>query len=355
MLVLVLLCLGLLPCSLTTYRVLSLPEVCSPPQSKTTTRVNLEEGGAVVLSLGESVGRSHWRCDLELRAGPGFGLMVHVEEASLRPSLVRQDKCQDYIQLGRDDNTPFYTWDKTKQMCGDTALGATYDVPSGQLLVWVRLGGMAGLETTTLSLVVTAYLSEKDSELLTNYRACNEGGRFIRREFFCDGHVNCAADLQSSPADESLASCGPGQDDGSPSASPPLPGPPLNLLTITLVLVSATVLLIVLCVVVARLTHSGRRCCLSTPSPPELPDRAPSLGLLRAPAQARPHTTLLNTSTARAPQPEVRGTTPDSESEPPPAYRDLYPTGFAFDDEKIEPTVAASAGEEMEEVELERT
>jgi len=331
---LVLLSLGLIPGILATYRLLSLPDLCKQGRSKTTTRVILEDGGAAVLFLGEGVGLPHWRCDLELRAGSGFGLMVHVEEASLRPSLVRQGKCQDYLQLGRDDNTPFYTWDKTDQLCGESAQDVTYDVPNGQLLVWLRLGGLSGLETTTLSLIVTAYLKEDDTELLTNYRGCNQGGRFVRKEFFCDGRINCAADLIDNPADESIASCGTGQG-ATPSTSPPISGPPLNLLTITLVLVLVAVLLLTLCVFTIRISRGGQRCCFTPSSTPELPEcHAPSQVLLRPPVQARPHT-LLHMPITPVTQPEIRGTTPVNE-EPPPAYCDLYPTGFKFDVEKIE-------------------
>lgn len=337
MLAVLLLGLGLLPGIHPSYRLLSLPEVCRQSQDRAAARVTLEEGGAAVLSLSEGQAGPHWRCDLELRAGPGFGLMVHVEGARLRPSVVRQGKCQDYLQLGRDDKTPFYTWDKTVQLCGDSAEGATYDVPDGQLLVWVRLGGPSGLETSALSLVVTAYLTA-DSALPSDYRACSHDRRFIRRGYFCDGRTNCAADL-GNPADESVSSCG-SELGVSPSSLPPGPSPPLNLLTVTLVLASLAVLLLTFCVLIIRLSRSGRHCCPSPSSAsPELPERhAPSQGLLR------PHILLHR---APAPQPHTRGTTPDSDSEPPPAYCDLYPTGFVFAEEKISQT-AACGGESPE-------
>lgn len=237
-----------------------------------------------------------------------------MEEAQLRPSEVREGRCQDYVQLGRDDATPFFTWDKTPELCGVAAEGVTYDVPEGKLLLWVRLGSAAGLETAGLGLVVTTYLREESTHSLTHYRACSTGGRFIRRGFFCDGRVNCAAD--SAPADESPKSCGGEQEQDS---ALPIPAH-FNIVTITLVLASSTVLLLALALLAIRL---GRHpCCLRSPPSPELPDRAAPV---RRP-QARPHT-LLHTS--RAPPVvavvEGRGTTPDSGDEPPPAYRDLFP------------------------------
>jgi hypothetical protein len=133
MLLLLLLCLARpVPAS---YRHLSLPALCrrQQPAARKAVRVVLEQGGAAVLSLRQDDTRlPYWRCDLELRAEPGFGLMAHLETASLRPDPVRRGHCQDYLQLGRDDNMPFFTWDKSPELCGDSAPGATFDVPNGQ-------------------------------------------------------------------------------------------------------------------------------------------------------------------------------------------------------------------------------
>jgi len=334
---LLLLLLSLLPCSLATYRILSLSDLCGQQQSQPS-RVFLEDGGAAILSLAQ-VTAPYLHCDLQLRAGPGFGLMVQVEEARLRQSLVRERRCQDYLQLGRDDNTPFWTWDKTEQLCGEQAAGSTYDVPDGQLLVWVRLGGLAGLETASLSLVVTSYLREEK----TNYRACIQGRRFIRRGFFCDGRVNCALDPGNSPADESVTVCSVSSPGLSSSTSPPLPGPPLNLLTITLVLVSATLLLLALTILAVKLGRYSH--CYRHNSPyPELPElyAAPSHGLLRP--QPRPHTLLV---TATHPSP-VLGTTPDTDSEPPPPYCQLFPAGYSAE-EKMEVALETSTSQHQGE------
>jgi len=350
---------ALVPKSEATYRLLSLPELCRRQSPQKPVKIEMEEGGAAVLVLDQGeILKPYWRCDLELSAGKGQGLMVQVEDATLRPNELRPRKCDDYMQLGRDDNTPFFTWDKTDKLCGEEARNVAFDVPNGQLLFWLRLGGMGRtnmLEDVGFSIVVTSYL-EKDAPDLTNYRACADGSRFIRRNFFCDGRRNCAMDPIEEEADESQQSCGSGLDLLAPSP-PPLSTPHLNLLTITLVLVSAAVLLLALLVLAVRLRrhhscfHPSSSSSSSSPrGQPELPDRAPNA----RPAAARPHTLLQSNNSSRvtenlmqqqqhAAPPELHpvrsGGTPDSDSEPPPAYCDLFPVGYTFEEEKTETVV----------------
>ena len=214
------------------------------------------------------------------------------------------------------------------------------------------MGRINTLEDVGFSIVVTSYL-EKDAPDLTNFRACADGSRFIRRNFFCDGRRNCAMDPMDEEADESQQSCGSGLDLLAPSP-PPLSTPHLNLLTITLVLVSAAVLLLALLVLAVKLRrhhtcfHPASSSSSSSPRQPELPDRAPNT----RPATARPHTLLHSNSSQvnenlmqrqQSPAPELHpvrsGGTPDSDSEPPPAYCDLFPVGYTFEEEKTEAVI----------------
>ena len=73
------------------------------------------------------------------------------------------------------------------------------------------MGRTSTLDEVGFSIVVTSYL-EKDAPDLTNFRACADGNRFIRRNFFCDGRRNCAMDPVNEEADESQQSCGSGLD-----------------------------------------------------------------------------------------------------------------------------------------------
>ena len=72
------------------------------------------------------------------------------------------------VQLGRDDDLPFFTWDKSAKLCGDLN-GYSYDVINEQMLVWVRLGEWQGVDPVELSMVVTQYRKE-DSKDLIQYR-----------------------------------------------------------------------------------------------------------------------------------------------------------------------------------------
>eukprot|EP00092_Neocalanus_flemingeri_P024486 GFUD01026554.1.p1 GENE.GFUD01026554.1~~GFUD01026554.1.p1 ORF type:complete len:383 (+),score=139.00 GFUD01026554.1:100-1248(+) len=308
---------------------LSSPEVCPPPSqaslphspSKT---LQLDQGTAAVLSLA-NVRQSYWKCDLEVKASPGHGLMVRVEGAFLRTNTERKGKCVDYVQLGKGDNMPFFTWDKSGKLCGDQT-GYSYEVTNGQLLVWVRLGEWQGVDMVKLSMVVTQY-RRKDSADLAHYRACNSGTQWVSQEYFCDGRVNCATDI--SPADESPRVCreeGGVTGDQAPH-SPSLPsGPPLNLLSITLVLVSSAVLMFLFVLLLVRVKMSRNCCWTSSALPPncELPDRAARVG----PVSSIPATTTTMYLEPSATTSLVRGTTPDTE--PPPAYQDLFPAGYNF-------------------------
>ena len=64
-----------------TYRLLSLPELCGrqPLQGQKPVKIEMEEGGSAVLVLDQGeILKPYWRCDLELSAGKGQGLMVQV-------------------------------------------------------------------------------------------------------------------------------------------------------------------------------------------------------------------------------------------------------------------------------------
>ena len=70
---------ALVPKSEATYRLLSLPELCRRQSPQKPVKIEMEEGGAAVLVLDQGeILKPYWRCDLELSAGKGQGLMVQV-------------------------------------------------------------------------------------------------------------------------------------------------------------------------------------------------------------------------------------------------------------------------------------
>ena len=70
---------ALVPNSEATYRLLSLPELCRGQKSQKPVKIEMEEGEAAVLVLDQGeILKPYWRCDLEISAGKGQGLMVQV-------------------------------------------------------------------------------------------------------------------------------------------------------------------------------------------------------------------------------------------------------------------------------------
>ena len=77
--------------------------------------------------------------------------------------------CIDWIQFGQDDILPFYTLKKSRRMCGvkngktNSSQGFFYDDPTGNLLIWISLGGRRKtthwneISEVSLTLIITAY------------------------------------------------------------------------------------------------------------------------------------------------------------------------------------------------------
>lgn len=184
------------------------------------------------------------------------------------------------------------------------------------------------------------------------FRLCSVGSKAIRKEYFCDQRINCA--LDKIPGDERPEICrhnrGSAQDGEYDNPAGDW-NPPLNLVSITLVLVSGVVLLVLILLLAARMRRSGWFCfrrpliidC-------ELPERA--VGVTRAAAGHRAGAGLVRVMNSGEqenlfrpaylePRQDPgfilpRGTTP--EAEPPPAYHDLFPAGYKFDPEKVPET-----------------
>jgi len=324
------------------YRHVSLSsrDLCRPPQTSNLYNrlsapalktIQLDQGSAAVLSIQANNGKVPFsKCDIKIKSSPGHGLMLRVETGLLRDNVQRPGKCTDYLQLGVDDNTPFITWNKSDKLCGHFT-GFNYNDDQGELLIWLRLGEWDNLDTQEsvhLSLVVTQYKTAADQNHL---RACQTRQQWIRREYFCDGRVNCAMDLN--PADENEEVCRGLKNSGEqpPSTSSHFPAtPPLNLLSITLILVSATVILFIFCLLIVRLKKVTcfRQHRVSTPhsSSCELPEtshvsRARNINSSSGSHVLHHHNLTDLTSTSL-----LRSSTPDTE--PPPAYNDLFPEGY---------------------------
>ena len=294
--------------------------------------IELDDGSAAVITIQANNGRVPFsKCDLKLQSEDGYGLMVKVETGLLRENSAREGKCTDYLQFGVDDSTPFITWNKSDKLCGNFT-GYHFKDDGGELLLWLRLGEWDNLDTKKesvhLSLVVTQYKTHQSSSF-PKYRGCHTRQQWISPEYFCDGRVNCAADII--PADEDQSVCQGNNEAGQPSDnSSSLPsGPPLNLLSITLILVSVAVCLFLICLLIVRLkipTCFSTHTHVSTHSSScELPEASHGSRAANVTANSQPQSIVYLDLSSRS---LMRGTTPDTE--PPPAYNDLFPLGYKY-------------------------
>ena len=131
--------------------------------------------GAAILELKNPSKRlqPNWRnkiqeCEILIKASDEFGIIAYVEEMSMRKHAKDGD-CIDFIQFGQDDRVPFYTLEKSRKMCGvkngktNASQGIFYKDPTGNLLVWIGLGGRRKtanwneISEVSLTLIITAY------------------------------------------------------------------------------------------------------------------------------------------------------------------------------------------------------
>lgn len=339
--------------------------------------------GAALLTL-DRLSLEVSKCSVKIEADHGLGLMVYIEEMYLRSSSTSGDiTCQDYVQFGRDDRIPFYTIFKSEKLCGNMT-GFRYDEPGGKLLVWLSLGRAPRPKADAhlpdrLTVVITAYKHGKVEES-TDFRLCKAGDRLVRKEYFCDWRVNCAFDKE--PGDERPEICrysrgSLGGSGGAGGKGLLVPAgdfqPPLNLVSITLVLVSGVVVLVLLLLLVAWIRRSRIWCYKQSATniqECELPERTVTAGnsgmLPLASTLHAPNTAVYRerpggsgglvgsratgygmpvggdrSDNIYQPLPifvesrrvgDMRGSTPDTE--PPPAYHDLFPVGHVYKPEK---------------------
>lgn len=261
-------------------------------------------------------------------------------------------------------------------MCGNKT-GYFYEEPDGKLLIWLQFSSkkLSDDRAKRLSIVITPYIKAAEAVGSTDYRVCQSGHQAIRKVYFCDDRVNCALDRDVA-GDEQPKICRhvPGRNGANEETEqPPMWAPPLNLVSITLVLVSGVVVLVIVLLLISRLRRFGLCCYKNRRGSCELPEG----GLVahnRSDGQAlgdastvtamvtRNHrggmggpdavTTTLDTLVLNnypmltytlttqgeggGARPRMgRGTTP-IDSEPPPAYHDLFPVGYKFEPAKVE-------------------
>lgn len=147
-------------------------------------------------------------CNLKVKSRKGLGLLVYAEEFDLRQEKDDEGKerCLDYVEFGQDDVIPFITIKRSGRLCGDKKGAGLYDDPSGQLLIWLKLGASVdeSLSPARLTLVITPYSTQPDTRN-NQLQKCQRGNYWIRKKYFCDDRVNCP--LDQDPVDEADISC----------------------------------------------------------------------------------------------------------------------------------------------------
>jgi len=187
-------------------------DVCDPKGTTKTVHIG---DGAIVLSLNndsfegfEKLKEEKKICNIMIKTRKDLGLMVHAENFFLRSEQRNGSKetCIDYIEFGIEDIIPFITMERSGKLCGEQT-GYYYEEPNGQLLIWLKLGpyrplpNRASLATARLSLVITPYRKNRPCRTC-GFKQCDSESQWIRKEYFCDGRVNCRL-----PTDEESRSC----------------------------------------------------------------------------------------------------------------------------------------------------
>ena len=106
-------------------------------------------------------------CNILVKTKEGLGLLVYAEEFDLRKEEGEdgKEKCLDYVEFGQEDVIPFITLKRSGRLCGYKRGTGLYDDPSGQLLIWLRLGPTPETMMTParLTLVITPYSTHPDT------------------------------------------------------------------------------------------------------------------------------------------------------------------------------------------------
>jgi len=171
--------------------------------------------GAAIFTYNETQKRNplyntDFMCHYELETVSQFGFHVYIDEMYLSDeSNNPREPCKDFIQFARD--RVFVTTFRSPKYCGHISKGVTKHLPNGST---AYTGGqrsrmyveerdsemdlfiyMSKRQLTTrpryLRLTVTVIKENCASNNLF-YRKCPHTSHCIRREFFCDGRINCA-------------------------------------------------------------------------------------------------------------------------------------------------------------------
>lgn len=317
------------------------PSLCSDSSKHANPLINVTNRHLTLyLEGGEE---QHLPKDCTLRVKGADRLMVYVESMYLRGG--GQLGCVDFIQFGKDDPIPFMTVKKSNKLCGLVS-DWPYDVEGNDLIVWLHWDKnrpenyRETFAVVKLRMTITPY---KMKNFGKRYDKCATKGHYIRREFFCDGVVNCAVDGAQRARDESREQC--------VTTTPRPTQPPTtvvypttasdysnigfeseDLRLGTIISVSLGVLVGLACCMVCCVRRCSRVAEPSTPTSEEVCQqiRLSGLPILSARGENRRSEEVVPASQIlRTPEQAV----PLAEDPPPPAYNEIFPEDYVFNKE----------------------
>lgn len=222
------------------------------------------KNGMAVFTFNETEPRSRNRlagngfsCHLELETYPEHGFHVYIDEMHLDELMDDSTPigCKDSLQFGRD--VLFVTNFQSKKFCGNVAKGnsANVETPAKrprlyieendrEMDIWLTIKSASDdgdFQPRFLTLVVTVFkkgCGSKDNA----FRACPLTQKCIRKEYFCDGYVNCAWPSGEVATDEG-PDCGDLSNGGDSSGSAIFSASNIPVIIIVVIVVLALVVI----------------------------------------------------------------------------------------------------------------
>jgi len=147
-------------------------------------------------------------CHYELEAPRDFGFHVYFDHMDLSENTLNTEPCTDFVQFGRD--ILFVDSHRSQKFCGKRTTpvnnGSSLAFSGGQgtrfyveetdreMDLWIKISKRTPtFKPSPRRLKITVTVIKKDCGVHNPYyRQCSHTDHCIRREFFCDGRINCA-------------------------------------------------------------------------------------------------------------------------------------------------------------------